>query len=473
MKNKNELCSYIIWVFIIIFFLLNSFAGKAHNWIPYNHLNICNYATSNSFADIYTIKTDSFKVINSDTLFYLNKIVDNIYYNTPIKYKPQFLLSNVQVKNNCMIFKDTIEYIFKIDAQIGDSWIFDSIRNIKAKVVSMELDTFFGQNDSSKYIVLSTEDTIVLSKNYGIISFNIPYLKLKYKLIGIENLDLGFKIPDFFDFFNFNVGDLFEYKKYIEYLRPNGHTTSEYNGIYKYEILSKEKNENEIKYIVNYSLKDSDIYNSYYCGEWCENSYNSFKKITTIYFRKNDFLFLNNYNNQGFQKEGTYIDSFFMQKISFSVNDSLNIKLKKYKLFDFERSVSTSYGVGFGLIHQDSSYRRSGDIIIKIDLTGCQKNDKVYGIIHDDSYFTGNKENKEKASVEIYPNPISDYLEVCSNNHFENATVRITNINGCIVFSKQIKGNSNRIDLTILKPGVYNAIIVSASKVWSKVIVKL
>jgi hypothetical protein len=139
-------------------------------------------------------------------------------------------------------------------------------------------------------------------------------------------------------------------------------------------------------------------------------------------------------------------------------------------------TINDQYGVGFGLLHKDyfeHLYQGYADTNIIIDLIGCKKRDKVFGTIHDDWYFTYISKINEQESVNIYPNPVSDYLNIESNNLFEKAVVRVADIDGRVVLSRLIKGNTNRIDLTLLKPGVYNTTIISTNKVWSKVIVKL
>jgi len=60
----------------------------------------------------------------------------------------------------------------------------------------------FNRADSIKTIQLSTGDTIIISKNYGIFRFDDIFENNKYSLVGINNL-LGDSVPDFFDFFDF------------------------------------------------------------------------------------------------------------------------------------------------------------------------------------------------------------------------------------------------------------------------------
>jgi hypothetical protein len=282
-------------IFIIAFNL------KIHsqNWVSYNPKNTCHYSTSSSFADIYTIKTDSIKVINSDTVFYLNKLSDPILFRGSNRYKSSFLLNNMSVKDKFMIFKDTIEYIFKINSKIGDSWTFDSLNSIKARIDTIVIDTIFNQQDSIKIIVLSTKDTIRLAKKFGIVSFKIPNKGIKYNLIGIENIGLGIKIPGFYDFFNFDIGDVFEYTihEFNTPLPGHGYSMYDYSKHLKYEILSKEITDSLISYIVKEKLVNYRMYPD----KWSfTHAYDIvvFEGLDTISYNVQHYLFLKLYNQQ-------------------------------------------------------------------------------------------------------------------------------------------------------------------------------
>jgi hypothetical protein len=90
-KEKRRLRIMLRIISLVIFLLIiNGVSGQ--NWIPFNHGNICNYSTSDKFQDVSVIKKDSFSVVNSDTIFYLNTILADYTiapYNYPIVF-PSF-----------------------------------------------------------------------------------------------------------------------------------------------------------------------------------------------------------------------------------------------------------------------------------------------------------------------------------------------------------------------------------------------
>lgn len=73
----------------------------------------------------------------------------------------------------------------------------------------------------------------------------------------------------------------------------------------------------------------------------------------------------------------------------------------------------------------------------------------------------------DKGNVSIYPNPGKDLIRISTNNLIEE--VKITNMNGQIV----MKSNNEQIDISILKPGIYQVIISTQEDVFVKPLVKL
>jgi len=83
---------------------------------------------------------------------------------------------------------------------------------ISAEVIAITAGEILGNADSLKHIALSNGDTIILSKSHGIIEFPQVDNDTYYRLIGIQTRGLGFKMPDYREFFDFNVGDIFQYE---------------------------------------------------------------------------------------------------------------------------------------------------------------------------------------------------------------------------------------------------------------------
>ncbi|MEO6303245.1 MAG: hypothetical protein ABIP51_08730, partial [Bacteroidia bacterium] len=126
--------------------------------------------------------------------------------------------------------------------------------------------TVFAVSDSIKTIVIGLNDTLVLSKSFGIIQFPKPYsLNKYYRLVGIENAATydvnavyGTKVPNFWDMYNYTIGDMFYMTdEHCVYNNPNiygsgfsemfkvtGKTTSSTG--YTYQAIGLEKYYNTI-----------------------------------------------------------------------------------------------------------------------------------------------------------------------------------------------------------------------------------
>ncbi|MEI6022198.1 MAG: hypothetical protein WCR21_13810, partial [Bacteroidota bacterium] len=126
--------------------------------------------------------------------------------------------------------------------------------------------TIFGTNDSIKTIVTTGADTIELSKSFGILRFPLFNSSHRYyKLLGIEasaSYDstalYGYKVPNAWDFYNYQVGDIFceSYADQSQYYMRS--TCSET----QYGILSKSISGTSITYTVDTYGKSDQVYNS-------------------------------------------------------------------------------------------------------------------------------------------------------------------------------------------------------------------
>jgi hypothetical protein len=209
---------------------LLSFFTKAQTnffWYPFHPNTQYNYKIDSSASPISAvIKIDSIGG-NSFPNYYLNKIVTNcdtchnsLLVNDPndstyiLNNQAQFAgLFSSRISARAFRFKSSRPFfIFPFDTT-GYSWVFDSLLNIHASIVSKNAQTVLGISDSVCIIKLSTNDTIILSKNMGIVQFPFKTNTAHhYKLNGIEGTtSYGIKLKRFHDFFDFHAGDVLQY----------------------------------------------------------------------------------------------------------------------------------------------------------------------------------------------------------------------------------------------------------------------
>lgn len=237
----------------------------SQNWMPINKNEKYNYCSGNNLYK--TIWIDSIKIINNDSVFFFNKIIKKVkdskyvwpdyaraYY---LENQSQFFLSQIIYSANSGIVmkeNDSIRFLIKAHAKLNDTWVFDSLKNVTAIIVDASIKMLFEHMDSIKVIKLSNNDTIVLSKNYGILKFPIFDTSHQHmNLVGIEGRNIGLVIPKFKDFYNFKVGDVFCYEIEDDVHR---YYSKEYKKI---TIKSKIITGNSITYLNRYmSLKTTN-----------------------------------------------------------------------------------------------------------------------------------------------------------------------------------------------------------------------
>lgn len=212
---------------ILFLFVISSMRLLAQNWSVFNPSYRYNYSLENEGYTTAVVFADSTLTSGSDQVFSLNRIVLKCDMQNPfmqaegctdtsywLANQPQFLQRRIVYSGQDYRLSDTGNYRIKHLEPVGIPWVFNATYSITAQVQSKIQKNIFGTMDSVKIILLSTADTILLSKQFGIIKYPAQYGLNKYfKLRGIENkasYDLnalyGEKVPNYYDFFKLKVG---------------------------------------------------------------------------------------------------------------------------------------------------------------------------------------------------------------------------------------------------------------------------
>jgi hypothetical protein len=437
---------------------------------------------------------DSVKVISGDSVFLLNKTTQycptcttgcwqlTIYHSAYLKNQSQFFLANYRKSGSKSMFNDNDEnFILKIDTNLNASWVFDTVNSISAQIVSVGIMNVFGNLDSIKTIGLSNADTIIISKNYGIIQFPIlDSINQNATLIGIEGLNQGILNPKYENIFNFNVNDVFEYKYINDFI---GGMSQHYGSIRfrRYSIIDKVVNGDSIIYKVDFKEKlmilMGDI--SYLSG------------IDTLVYVKNSGSFLEKYASQQFVINDSH--SQFTDKTMKIGYNSLFESSTKYYLKDQLRSCSfdtlydgsvpptysytkkEEYGEYRGLIEssintQDFGSQSSSSSSIK--LLACTIGNITYGTFMDDSiYHTGSKEDSNSV-FNIYPNPANDQITIENSQNIGDCNLTIFSIDGRKMVDQKLESKKTTLNISNWKNGVYYLKITSDNSVETRKIIK-
>lgn len=393
---------------------------------------------------IHTIWVDSFYSQNADTFYIFNKKYEesaDTWGEFIYKQVSNFLGDTMIKRQNSyyeFIKNDNRYYMYPL-AQPLESWYWDSVQNVTATIIHEGDTMLFGYLDSLKVILLSTGDSIVLSKNNGLL-YNTTDGNPQ-KLIGLEIQNKGEVIPKFINIFNFE--NELTIKKHGEYYTTEGYWGSEKKQIkyYNKQILSP--------YQIKYTTEET--WDRYEYGFWGLNRYVVDGWINNVVFDLNLYGFLNytdevdtNKYNRNYRNLIGNIVKYTIQVINngdtlypdgdiVTYYDTLTaIPINWYSPFEgYTSDCITGYAIGNDTI---------GDVWSAEDILGLD---------------VGIEQLKEELLL-IYPNPAIDYIIIEWVETLKNETYfTLYNINGQALISKKLFNSVEQIHLLEIPNGVY------------------
>jgi hypothetical protein len=448
--------------------LLIPVLGFTQQWRPVTTTEKFNYRIDTASYISNVICVDSITVQN-DSIFCLNRIVTSCPgFGTSKKLynQPQFLERKmVRKAGGVYMFKDPGEFWLRTLAELNAPWVFDSVANITAQVTAKTSETILNQLDSVKTITLSNGKIIKLSKNHGIIQFPLMGTNHFYLLEGIAGRNLGILIPQAPEFFNFNVGDVFQYKD--DWMSDG----LGFGGIslVKKTVLSRD------------SSSEGFTYNMIISGmQWSVD-------INGIPWDTSHFYY---FATEVYDDSATHECNLNPNELARNPGDSMSAPnlASDMKIFpDTGQSTSRlagtdngfppdedpiySYGGTDTLVSADFFYftdkyttglgRVKYDYMVfeiksKVDLIGYVKNGDTTGIVYPDGFLLQGipaKSNNDR--IKVFPNPAGEKITVEIYGKFDKSTICIMNLDGRELMKQTISGHTATFDITGLPKGVY------------------
>ena len=198
------------------------FAASAQDWALINPAYKYNYSNDGSDTISNQIFVTQIDTLGPDSFRYeLNRIgvvcdtcpaslggpCDGCYVRTD---QPQFLGLNCIRSGGDWIFIDLDTILIRSPANVGTSWVFSSSNGVTAMVDGQWPDSVFDMPDTLRRILLSTGDTLLFSRSYGILTFG--HGGGRYDMIGVEGAAVGRLFPDPLAYFDYQPGDQLIYK---------------------------------------------------------------------------------------------------------------------------------------------------------------------------------------------------------------------------------------------------------------------
>jgi hypothetical protein len=501
---------------------------SAQNWAPFTADEKFHYTTTGDETISHTIHVDSVHVGDASTFYHMNRVIascdtceavnygledwqcpDNACLN--LRGQSQFL-QQVVVKSpgGMWTFMGENDFVLMPDNQFGQSWQFDDENS--ASVVGVGEELVLGQIDSTKHIWVDDGRFFILSKNHGLLRYQDPSSEdLDFELVGIQGRNLGVLIPEFFEIFDFEVGDVLQYKS-ESYGEGNfQHTTR----LIKRTITQVEVDDDEVT--VYYDEVNQQMTEHWGPPEdWTPptTSYAQFSNFS--FFTLPFFEFLSNdareesvVNFSSFSDSLAYIDeqpSYFevilseensrmtktygsfipmntasLSEIETDVVGSMLIFIEEYSPVLFQEEVYSSYFGGdmplyeFGWGHDVyqgpigfsfteglgmTSYSWAGDLgsSMAIWLTGYIHQGDTIGTVDTDSFILSTEEHAETNVLHLYPNPVQGRIYFNLEHDHVLKSMEILDMGGRVVLSKTGERNAsqfNSMSTTGLSAGLY------------------
>lgn len=193
-------------------FLICNLAVFSQNWKPVQSADIYLYYLQGHGFDSTSvcIKADTTYTSGVDSVVVLNRALQRFSGNTFVR-EPNFLLEQIVYRpDGSYLCVGAHSYLFLPYQALNLSWLFDTTNNVSAAIANATTQVVFGNVDSVKTITLTTGDSIIISKNYGIIRFGDQ--GTYYNLAGIKGRSAGIQLPDIYSMlYTIQPGDIQEY----------------------------------------------------------------------------------------------------------------------------------------------------------------------------------------------------------------------------------------------------------------------
>jgi len=282
-----------------------------------------------------------------------------------------------------------------------------------------------------------------------------------YLLEGIAGRNLGIQIPGFRDFFNFSVGDVFQYHTFvINYGIGDGMAS-----LAKKTILSKDSSSSGF----SYEMQVSEM--------WWHVSLIGSTWDTTHFYYLDTAVYIDSSN---------HYCNLYPHELARNVlaSDNLGPLASTMKIFkDTGQVISRLAGVDFNFPPDEQpAYTYGGiDTLVTVgdileyaekytagigrvkydvmvfesrseeDLIGYVKNGDTTGIVYpDDFLLQGVPESTNNDGIKIFPNPAIDLISIrLPRNGMKNANIELLTLEGQIVMSKTFPSPGNLISIKI------------------------
>lgn len=419
---------------------------------------------------IHGIEVDSAKIVDLDSIFYFNRLSteDNFWGNSMVKKAGGDYL--FLIANNG--HNDTL--IVKTQASLGIQWTF-KVKNI---LYTVHYDSYkqepvlTNQTDYVKtFIVENTsgfKDSIKISENFGLIysfpftnEFNTVYNHLN--LTYIFNTKVGENKLNYFEYFNYDLGDILEYTPDERLPSDNPHKIR--NDIYKVISKTISLHDDTITYSLSKCHIDGNNGDNYLTTQThCDlvvtacSVTGNFPYIGPLSFPTNKNGTLLAFAPAKFNNDLSIAAPYGIDIITLYIFQK-NLGLKKYTY-----SYNIDYNNNYYSQYLNLQYIKQSNI-----------NDDCDGL---ETILDTKTLHATSSNLVVAPNPFDDSFALTATDLSQGSwNVRITSALGVEVYSSAlvISSSNQQLDLSnlpVLNAGIYFLSLENDTHVYSQKIIK-
>jgi Secretion system C-terminal sorting domain len=204
---------------ILLFLLVTCSGLAAQNWEPFSVGESYHYFSGATTFPDRTVRVESASNMAGDSIWEFNRLWEQAGAIAMIN-GANIGGRSVRLQGGGLYqFRDSSNIALPTWANVGDTWLMDSVQMLSGEVVRIDAYPVLGQMDSVKVIAVGG-DTLQLSKAHGIVEWPAVLGGSHFILAGIQERHLGDTLPGFDGFFHFKVGDILCYT--ASYVVGNG-----------------------------------------------------------------------------------------------------------------------------------------------------------------------------------------------------------------------------------------------------------
>jgi hypothetical protein len=198
---------------------LTSYAAFGQNWAAFTSGRTYHYKSDTATAlPDQSIHFDDVTLVAADSIFSVARRFKPLTgVDTNQRNLPMFCGRDITARNDGFFnFKNPGNVALKTRANIGAFFAIDSLTGLTATVSRVYQGMVLGfALDSIKVFSTQTLDSLVLSKNYGILEWPASLGGDRFVLSGIQEDAIGQTLPGYDGFFPYHVGDEYFFESEI------------------------------------------------------------------------------------------------------------------------------------------------------------------------------------------------------------------------------------------------------------------